>query len=138
MVYIAYYTHLILKICNYGQKQHICRKDSNFCHPTQNRILGALKTGENVVLCKTPEKRCLYQCLPFSQSLGERQANIYCEDLGQKGLTTMYQLLGFLNATKEKVPTPRCHVSQPSSQWANFTGKKEPRKLLGIFSLLPL
>ena len=60
MVYIAYYTDLILQICIYAQKQHICREDSNFCHPAQNRLLSALRDGENVLLCKTPEKRSLY------------------------------------------------------------------------------
>ena len=30
MVYIAYYTELILQICNYAQKRRICRENSNY------------------------------------------------------------------------------------------------------------
>ena len=76
----------------------------------KNRFLSALRAGENVVFCQTPEKGSLFQFLPFSQSLGERQPNVYCEDLGQKGLTTMYQLLGPLGTSREKVLTSLRHV----------------------------
>ena len=30
MVYIAYFTELILQICNYAQKQRICRENSKY------------------------------------------------------------------------------------------------------------
>ena len=104
---------------------------------SKNRLLSALRAEENVVLCKTPEKGSLFQFLPFSQSLGERQQNAYCDDLGQKRLTTMYQLLGPLSTSKEKVLTSRCHVSQLFSQWAISTGEKGPKNFWGFF-LLPL
>ena len=95
--------------------------------------MSALRAEENVVLCKTPEKGSLFQFLPFSQSLGERQQNAYCDDLGQKRLTTMYQLLGPLSTSKEKVLTSRCHVSQLFSQWAISTGEKGPKNFWGFF-----
>ena len=84
-------------------------------------------------MCKTPEKGSLFQFLPFSQSLGERQQDVYCEDFWQKGLTTMYQLLGPLSTSKEKVLTSRCHVSQLFSQWAISTGEKGPKNFWGLF-----
>ena len=99
----------------------------------KNRFLSALRAGENVVFCQTPEKGSLFQFLPFSQSLGERQQNVYCEDFVQKGLTTMYQLLGPLSTSKEKVLTSRCHVSQLFSQWAISTGEKGPKNFWGFF-----
>ena len=100
---------------------------------SKNRILSALRAEENFVLCKTPEKGSLFQLLSFSQWLGEKQPNVYCEDFGQKGLTTMYQLLGPLSTSKENVLTSRCHVSQLFSQWAISTGEKGPKNYWGIF-----
>ena len=100
---------------------------------SKNRILSALWAEENFVLCKTPEKGSLFQLLSFSQWLGEKQPNVYCEDFGQKGLTTMYQLLGPLSTSKENVLTSRCHVSQLFSQWAISTGEKSPKNYWGTF-----
>ena len=95
--------------------------------------MSALRAEENVVLCKTPEKGSLFHFLPFSQLLGERQPNVYCEDVWQEGLTTMYQLLGPLSTSKEKVLTSRCHVLQLFSQWAISTGEKGPGNYWGFF-----
>ena len=100
---------------------------------SKNWIFSALRAEENVVLCKTPTKGSLFQFLSFSQWLGERQPNVYCEDFGQKGLTTMYQLLGPLSTSKENVLTSRCHVSQLFSQWAISTGEKSPKSYWGTF-----
>ena len=95
--------------------------------------MSALRAEGNVVLCKTPENGSLFHFLPFSQLLGERQPNVYCEDFWQEGLTTMYQLLGPLSTSKEKVLTSRCHVSQLFSQWAISTGEKGPKNYWGFF-----
>ena len=49
----------------------------------------------------------------------------------------MYQLLGPLITSKEKVYTSCCHVLQLFSQWANSTGEKGPENFWEFF-LLPL
>ena len=93
-----------------------------------------------MLFCVKHLKRAAFSnfCLsPNHLTLGEKKPNVYCEDFGQKGLTTMYQLLGPLSTSKEKVLTSRCHVLQLFSQWAISTGEKGPKNYWGFF-LLPL
>ena len=68
MVYIAFDTELKLQICNYAQKQHICRENSNYA-PDENftaifAIDEKLPTSVTLASCPTisQEKYNLAMC----------------------------------------------------------------------------